>query len=212
MIDFYAWKTPNNDKVAIMLEEVGLPYHLHAVDLRKQKQFSADFLKINPNNKVPAIIDHDGPNHSAITVVESGAILMYLAEKTGQFLPTDPIKRIQAIEWLMFQMSGVGPNFGQAHHFLHFAAERVPYAIERYLNEVKRLYRVMDERLEKEPYFAGEYSIADIAIFPWVHNHDRHRVDLSDYPCLERWHNKVNARLAVQRGLTVLTEMVEPLT
>lgn len=204
MIAFYAWKTPNNEKIAIMLEELGLPYQVHLVDLTKQKQFSPEFLQINPNNKVPAIIDEDGPDHKPITLFESGAILIYLAEKTGQLLPSDPVHRIEAIEWLMFQMSGVGPMLGQAHHFLHFAAEKIPYAIERYVNEAKRLYRVMDDRLEKQLYFAHEYSIADIAIFPWIHKHERHRIDLNDYPNLKRWHQTILDRPAVQKGLQAI--------
>ncbi len=166
MIDFYTWKTPNGQKIAIMLEEIGLPYKPHFVDLTKQEQFQSGFLKINPNNKIPAIVDHQGPDHHPITVIESGAILIYLAEKSGKFLDTQPRRRIETLEWLMFQVGGVGPMLGQLHHFLHFAAEKIPYAVERYCNEAKRLYRVMETRLESRAYFADDYSIADMAIFP----------------------------------------------
>lgn len=204
MIDFYTWKTPNGQKIGIMLEEIGLPFKLHAVDLTKQEQFRADFLKINPNNKIPAIVDSDGPDHQPISVFESGAILIYLAEKTGTLLPTHPRDRIHALQWLMFQVGGVGPMLGQVHHFVHYAAERVPYAIERYTNEAKRLYRVMDNHLETHAYFAGDYSIADIAIFPWVNLHERQRVDIEDYPHLKRWHHGIARRPAVIKGMQLI--------
>lgn len=204
MIDFYTWKTPNGQKIAIMLEEVGLSYKPHFIDLTKQEQFSSHYLSINPNNKIPAIVDHQGPDHRPITVIESGAILIYLAEKTGELLSNDPRQRIETIEWLMFQMSGVGPMLGQLHHFLHFAAEKIPYAVERYCNEAKRLYRVMDNRLEGRQYFANAYSIADIAIFPWVNVHDRQRIDLEEYPNLQRWHEAIAHRLAVKKGLALI--------
>lgn len=204
MIDFYTWKTPNGQKVAIMLEEAQLPYQPHFVDLTKQEQFQPQYLKINPNNKIPAIVDHEGPGKKSITVVESGAILIYLAEKTGKFLSDEARQRIQAIEWLMFQMSGVGPMLGQLHHFSHFAAERIPYAIERYTNEAKRLYRVMNERLAVSPYFAKDYSIADMAIFPWVNLHERQKIDLEDYPHVQRWHSTIANRAAVQKALALI--------
>jgi GSH-dependent disulfide-bond oxidoreductase len=204
MIDFYTWKTPNGNKIAIMLEETELPFQIHLVDLTKQEQFHPAFLKITPNNKIPAIVDHDGPHHRPINLFESGAILIYLAEKTGKLLPTDPGHRIQAIQWLMFQISAIGPMLGQLHHFLHYAAERIPYAIERYTNEAKRLYRVMDEHLEKGFYFASDYSIADIAIFPWVHLHERQRIELDDYPNLQRWHQAIALRPAVKNGLQMV--------
>lgn len=207
MIDFYTWKTPNNEKVAIMLEEIGLPYQLHPINIGKQEQFTPEFLKINPNNKVPAIVDQAGPNNQPITVFESGAILIYLAEKSGQFIPSDLRQRTEVIEWLMFQMSGLGPMVGQAHHFLIFAKEPVPYAIERYLNETKRLYGVMEKRLSTKPYFAGDYSIADMAIFPWVREHEHHKIDLSDYPHLKRWSDQVAKRPAVMRGLKALASI-----
>jgi GSH-dependent disulfide-bond oxidoreductase len=209
MIDFYAWKTPNNDKVAILLEELELPYQLFPIDLMKQKQFSAEFLKINPNNKVPAIVDSDGYDHRPMTLSESGAILLYLAEKTQKFIPTNSEQRIKMMQWLMFQMSGVGPMLGQLHYFLYYAAERIPYAIERYTNEGRRLYRVMDEHLERQTYFVDEYSIADIAIFPWVNLHERQRIELDEYPNLKRWHRLISARPAVLRGLQALHALVE---
>lgn len=204
MIDFYTWKTPNGQKIAIMLEEVGLSYQAHFIDLTKQEQFNSAFLKINPNNKIPAIVDHKGPHHRSIRVFESGAILIYLADKTGKFLPTDLGSRTEVIQWLMFQMSGVGPMLGQLHHFLHYAAEKIPYAIERYTNEAKRLYSVMDDHLNKNHYFAGDYSIADIAIFPWVNLHERQRIDLDEYPALKRWHRTIAIRPAVVKGLALI--------
>lgn len=204
MIDFYTWKTPNGQKVAIMLEEAGLPYKLHLVDLTKQAQFHPDFLQINPNNKIPAIVDHQGPHHRPINVFESGAILFYLAEKSGHFIPKDARHRVEMMEWLMFQMSGVGPMLGQLHHFLHYAPEKVPYGIERYSNEARRLYRVMDERVAKVEFFASEYSIADIAIYPWVNLHERQQIDLNEYPALKRWHATISQRPAVSKGLMLV--------
>lgn len=204
VIDFYTWKTPNGQKVAIMLEEIGCSYKPHFVDLTKQEQFKPAYLKINPNNKIPAIVDHDGPHHQSITIFESGAILFYLAEKSGKFLSSDPTLRIQAMQWLMFQVGGVGPMLGQAHYFLHFAAERIPYAIERYANETKRLYRVMDDHLEHNAYFAQEYSIADIAIFPWINVHENQQIDLEDYPNLNRWHGAILNRPPVRKGLSLI--------
>lgn len=202
MIDFYTWKTPNGRKVAIMLEEAGLPYQTHLIDISKQEQFSPEFLKINPNNKIPAIVDHASDLGAPVTVFESGAILIYLAEKIGQFLPKDPIARIEALQWLMFQMSGVGPMLGQVHHFLHYAPERVPYGIQRYTNEARRLYKVMDEHLSSKAYFAGEYSIADMAIFPWVDLHERQEISLEAYPHVKRWHHAIIRRPAVQKAMT----------
>ncbi len=204
MIDFYTWKTPNGQKVAIMLEETGLRYKPHFVDITKQEQFSLEFLRINPNNKIPAITDREGPGDKPLNLFESGAILIYLAEKSGKFLSSDPRQRIETIQWLMFQMAGVGPMLGQVHHFLHYAAEKIHYAVERYTNEAKRLYRVMDDRLEHRAFFADEYSIADMAIFPWVNLHDRQRIDLEDYPNLKRWHHSISVRPGVKRGMTLL--------
>lgn len=204
MIDFYTWKTPNGQKVAIMLEETHLAFKIHPIDLTKQEQFSVHYLKINPNNKIPAIVDHEGPGNKPLTVVESGAILIYLAEKTGQFLATDPVERSLTIQWLMFQMGGVGPMLGQLHHFLHYAAEKVLYGIERYSNEAHRLYRVMDNQLEKNLYFAGDYSIADMAIFPWVNLYERQRIDLDDYPNVQRWHKALLLRPAIIKALQLV--------
>ncbi len=186
-----------------MLEETGLPYKVHLVDITRQEQFKPEFLKINPNNKIPAIVDHDGPHHLPISVFESGAILIYLADKTGKFLSSDLRQRTTAIQWLMFQMGGIGPMLGQLHHFLHYAAERIPYAIERYANEAKRLYRVMDNHLESQTFFAGEYSIADMAIFPWVNLHERQHIDLDDYIYVKRWHHEIAERAAVRKALRV---------
>jgi GST-like protein len=204
VIDFYTWKTPNGHKIAIMLEETQLPYRLHTVDISQQEQFHPDFLKINPNNKIPVIVDHDGPQHQPINVFESGAILLYLAEKTGQFIPTHPRLRVEMLKWLMFQMSGVGPMLGQLHHFLHYAPVQVSYGIERYTAEAQRLYRVMNERLEKTVFFAGDYSIADMAIFPWVNLHERQNINLSDYPAVQRWHAAIVQRPAVSKGLALV--------
>lgn len=204
MIDFYTWKTPNGQKVAIMLEETGLRYKPHFVDLTRQEQFSLEFLRVNPNNKIPAITDREGPGGEPINIFESGAILIYLAEKSGSFLPQDPRLRIQAIQWLMFQMSGVGPMLGQLHHFLHYAAERIPYAVERYANEARRLYRVMDNHLEKNAFFAGDYSITDMAVFPWINLHERQHIDIEDYPNLKRWRHEITLRPAVKRAMALI--------
>ena len=205
MIDFYTWKTTNGHKVAIMLEETGLSYQTHLVDITKEEQFKPEFLQINPNNKIPVIIDHDGLQHHKINLSESGAILIYLAEKTGRFLPTDSRYRMEAMQWLMFQMSSVGPTCGQLHHFLHMAAEKVPYAIQRFTDETKRLYNVMNHHLQHKPYFAEEYSIADMAFFPWIHVHERHQINLNDYPFIKRWYQQLAERPAVKKALQ-LTE------
>lgn len=204
MIDFYSWKTPNGRKVAIMLEEVNLPYHIYPIDISKDEQFGSDFLKINPNNKIPAIVDHDGPEQCPISLFESGAILIYLAEKSGKLLSTNPRVRIKTIQWLMFQMGGVGPMFGQLNHFLNAAPDKIPYAIDRYSNEVNRLYRVMNEHLANEVFFSGEYSIADIAIFPWVNIYEKQRIDIEKFPNVKRWHHTIANRPAVQRGLILI--------
>ncbi|MFZ2314172.1 MAG: glutathione S-transferase N-terminal domain-containing protein [Gammaproteobacteria bacterium] len=204
MLDFYSWKTPNGHKVAIMLEETKLPYTLHTVDISQQEQFNPDYLKINPNNKIPAIVDKDEKTHQSLTIFESGAILIYLAEKSGQFLSKDPVERIHTIQWLMFQMAGVGPMLGQVHHFLHFAPETIPYGIERYTNEAKRLYKVMNTHLAGKDYFVQNYSIADIAIFPWVHLYEQQDIDLNDYPNVKRWHDAIALRPAVQKGLNLI--------
>ncbi len=203
MIELYTWGTPNGRKASIMLEEVGLPYEVKPINIGKGEQFAADYVKINPNSKIPTIVDSDGPGGRPISVFESGAILIYLAEKTGKLLSSEPRARIQALEWLMFQMGGVGPMFGQAHHFLRQAPEQIPYAMERYTKEVRRLYGVMDKRLGAAAYLAGDYSIADVATYPWVSRYEWHRVALAEFPNVERWFKAIAARPAVERGMRV---------
>ena len=204
MIDLYTWGTPNGRKVSIMLEEVGLSYRVHPIDIMRGDQFTADYVAINPNSKIPAIIDRDGPGGAPLTLFESGAILIYLAEKTGRFLPADPSGRYATLQWLMFQMGGVGPMFGQAHHFRRFAPEQIPYAIERYSKETKRLYGVLDKRLGEVEYVAGPYSIADMAIFPWCQRADWQGVDLAaEFPNVRRWYDSIAAREQVQKGMSV---------
>ena len=204
MIDLYTWSTPNGRKVSIMLEECGLTYAVHPINIGKNvDQFTPHFVGINPNSKIPAIVDSEGPDGRPITIFESGAILIYLAEKAGKFLPKDPRGRMAAIQWLMFQMGGVGPMFGQAHHFLRAAPEKVPYAIERYTKETRRLYGVLDGHLKSHDYLAGEYSIADIATYPWVARHEWHLVELKDFPSVKRWYDAIGARAAVKKGMTV---------
>jgi GST-like protein len=203
MIDLYTSPTPNGFKVSIMLEETTLPYTVIPVDINKGDQFDRDYLKLNPNNKIPTIVDSDGPDGIPYTVFESGAILIYLAEKTGFFMPTDLAVRYLVVQWLMFQMGSIGPMLGQAHHFRRYAPEPIPYAIDRYTNEAKRLYRVMDRRLGEAEYLAGEYSVADIACFPWIRPYRRQGQDLNDYPNLKRWFDAVDNRPAVRRGLQV---------
>jgi GSH-dependent disulfide-bond oxidoreductase len=203
MIELYTWGTPNGKKASVMLEEVGLPYTLHAINIGKGDQFTPDYVAINPNSKIPAIVDLDGPGGRPIKVFESGAILVYLAEKTGKLLSTEPRARMEALEWLMFQMGGVGPMFGQAHHFLRQAPEQIAYAQERYVKEVRRLYGVMDRRLGEADYLASAYSIADVATYPWVARHTWHKVELPEFPHVERWFNAITARPAVARGMNV---------
>lgn len=204
-IDLYTWGTPNGRKVSIMLEELGLPYNVHPVDIHKDEQFAPDFLKISPNNKIPAIVDPDGPDGAPISVFETGAILVYLAEKTGsELLPSDFRKRTRTMEWLMFQMGGVGPMFGQANHFLKFNPGKAAYAEERYRNEAHRLYGVLDRRLAENPFVAGNwYSIADVAIYPWVARWEWHQIDLSEKTHVWRWFQELGERPAVQRGMAV---------
>ncbi|WP_419797377.1 MAG: glutathione S-transferase family protein [Terasakiella sp.] len=207
MIDLYSWPTPNGHKVHIMLEECGLEYQVHGIDIAKGDQFQPDFLKISPNNKIPALIDHDGPNGQEMSVFESGAILIYLAEKTkSPLLPQDPMKRYEVLQWLMFQMGGIGPMLGQAHHFRIYAPEKVEYGIERYTKEATRLYGVMEKRLGEADYLAGEYSIADIACMPWIRSYKNQGQELDDYPNLKRWFLAIKDRPAVRRGLDVLNE------
>jgi GST-like protein len=204
MIDFYTWSTPNGRKISIMLEECGLPYQPHAINIGQNDQFKPEFVAINPNSKIPAIVDSDGPDGKPIALMESGAILIYLAEKTGKFLPQVPRGRYDALQWLMFQMGGVGPMFGQAHHFLRAAKESVPYGIDRYVKETRRLYGVLDTHLAGHEWLAaGEYTIADMATYPWIARHEWHKVDLNDFPGVKRWYDSISARPAVQRGMAV---------
>ncbi len=206
MIDLYTWSTPNGRKVSIMLEECGLPYRVHPINIGKDEQFTPEFQAISPNNLIPAIIDPDGPDGKPISLFESGAILIYLAEKTDRFLPHDARQRIVTLQWLMFQMGNVGPMFGQAHHFIRNAKEQVPYGIKRYSEVAKRLYRVLQRRLSDVPYLAGQdFTIADIATYPWVARFEWHKVDLNDYPAVKRWFDTIGQRPAVQKGMAVPT-------
>lgn len=203
MIDLYTWVTPNGRKISIMLEEVGLPYEVHAVNLQKDEQFKPEFLALNPNNKIPAIVDRDGPDGKPFTLFESGAILIYLAEKTGKLMPKESRARYEVVQWLMFQMGGVGPMFGQAHNFLRYDPQKESYGVERFKKEVARLYRVMNKRLAEGEFLAGDYSIADIATYPWVARYEMHRTKLDDFPNVKGWFDTISARPAVQRGMNV---------
>ena len=203
MIDLYTWSTPNGRKVSIMLEELGLPYTVHAIDIGKGDQFKPEFVAVSPNSKIPAIVDSEGPEGMPYALFESGAILLYLAEKTSRFLSTRATERFDAMQWLMFQMGGVGPMFGQTHHFLRAAPEPVPYAIARYSKETRRLYAVLEQRLAGRDWLAVDYSVADIATYPWVARHDWHKVELADFPNVKRWFDAIGARPAVQRGMKV---------
>jgi GST-like protein len=212
MIEVFTWPTPNGHKVHVMLEECGLPYRAIPVNIGAGDQFKPEFLAISPNNKIPALTDPDGPDGKPISLFESGAILVYLAAKTGRFMPASDREKFEVLQWVMFQMGGVGPMLGQAHHFRLYAPEKVPYAIERYSNEAKRLYSVIDRRLAQSRFLGGkEYSIADIATFPWLRSWQNQGVTLSDYPHLERWFNAIDARPAVQRGVKVLAELRKPI-
>ena len=211
MIDVYSWATPNGHKVHIMLEECGLPYAAHAVDISAGEQFSPDFLAISPNNRIPAITDPDGPDGEPISLFESGAILLYLAGKTGRFLPRSTRGKYQALQWLMFQMASVGPMLGQTHHFRAYAPEKVEYAINRFSNEARRLYGVMDKQLATNDYIAGkEYTIADMAVWPWLRSHERQGIDLGEFPHVKAWFEAIGNRPAVQRGITVLADRRKP--
>ncbi|MDB5369642.1 MAG: thiol:disulfide oxidoreductase [Roseomonas sp.] len=206
-IDVWTWPTPNGHKVHIALEELELPYRVVPVNIGKGEQFNPAFLAITPNHRIPAIVDPEGPGGRRVELFESGAILIYLAEKAGRLIPADPVARYTCLQWLMFQMGGVGPMFGQYGHFTNYAPEKLPYAIERYGNEVKRLHRVLEKRLSESAFLAGEdYSIADIATFPWLRNAEGRGIDLADYPAVLRWHDAIAARPAVQRGVTILAE------
>lgn len=206
MIDLYTWPTPNGHKVHIFLEETGLEYSVIPVNILTGDQFDPEFMKISPNNKMPAMVDRDGPDGKPYAVFESGAMLLYLAEKTSQFMPSGMAERYTVIQWLMFQMGGIGPMLGQAHHFRLYAPEKIEYAFNRYTNEASRLYRVVDTRLAEVEYLAGDYSIADMATYPWLRYHENQGQKLEDYPHLKRWYDAISARPAVQRGLSVLQE------
>ena len=203
MIELYTFTTPNGRKPAIMLEEVGLPYSVYPIHIGRDEQFAPDFLKISPNNKIPAIVDPDGPGAEPISVFESGAILIYLAEKTGRLFPSDPRGRTRTMEWLMFQMASIGPMLGQAGHFIRFAPEKVPYGIKRYTDETLRLLGVMDRRLAEAAYLAGEYSIADIATYPWILATEPMEIDLAPFANVQRWLDEIGARPAVIKGMDV---------
>jgi GSH-dependent disulfide-bond oxidoreductase len=211
MIDLYTWPTPNGHKIHIMLEECSLPYNVIPIDIGAGDQFAPEFLKISPNNKMPALVDSDGPDGRPISVFESGAILIYLAEKTGRFLPEDQRQRYATLQWLMFQMGSIGPMLGQAHHFLQYAPEDIEYARNRYRNEANRLYCVLDRRLGESRFVAGdEYTIADIAIWPWTRFPDRQGVERGEYPNFVRWFDRIAERPAVQRGIEVLADRRRP--
>ncbi|MEO1747464.1 MAG: glutathione S-transferase N-terminal domain-containing protein [Pseudomonadota bacterium] len=202
-IQLFYWPTPNGWKITIMLEELGVPYEINWINIGKGDQFQPDFLKIAPNNRMPAIIDPEGPDGEPISVFESAAILQYLGRKFGQFYPTDERARVEVEQWVMWQMGGLGPMAGQAHHFRQYAPEQVPYAINRYTNEVNRLYGVMDRRLADRDFLAGDYSIADMASIGWVVPHERQGQDLNDFPNLKRWFEAMKARPAVEKGLAI---------
>jgi GST-like protein len=205
MIDVYTWPTPNGHKVHIMLEETGLEYRIHPINIRNGDQFEPAFLRISPNHRIPAIIDRKGPNRKELSLFESGAILIYLASKSGKLLPVDMAERWATVQWLMWQMGGVGPMMGQANHFRRYAKEQLPYAVERYTNEANRLTNVLDKRLAESAYVASEeYTIADIAIFPWLRGADARGVNIEEYPNVKRWFDEIIARPAVQRGVQVL--------
>ena len=212
MIDLYTWPTPNGHKIHIMLEETGLPYRVHPIDIGAGDQFKPDFLKISPNNKMPAMVDSDGPDGKPMSMFESGAMLLYLASKSGKFLPENIRERWSTLQWLMFQMGGVGPMLGQAHHFLVYAPEKIPYAMQRYSKEANRLYGVMDRRLAESKFIAcDEYTIADMAIMPWLRSYKNQGVEMEEYPQVKRWFDGIAARPAVQRGLAVLADRRKPL-
>ena len=212
MIDVFSWPTPNGHKIHIMLEECGLPYRAIPVNIGAGDQFKPEFLAISPNNKIPAITDLDGPDGRPISLFESGAILVYLAAKTGRFLPAGDLEKFQVLQWLMFQMGGVGPMLGQAHHFRIYAPEKIEYAVNRYSNEAKRLYGVIDKRLSHSPWLGGrEYSIADIATFPWLRSWENQGIVLADYPHLKAWFDRIAERPAVQRGVKVMAELRKPI-
>jgi len=207
MIELYTWPTPNGHKIHIMLEETGLPYRVHPIDIGKGEQFEPEFLKISPNNKMPAMVDTEGPDGKPFALAESGAMLFYLASKTGRFLPKDIAKRWKVLQWTMFQMGHIGPMLGQAHHFLGYAPEKIEYAMNRYRNEAKRLYGVVDKQLAASEFLAcDEYTIADMATMPWLRFPERQGVEIEEYPHVKRWRDKIAARPAVKRALEVLKD------
>ena len=213
MIEVYTWPTPNGHKVHVMLEECGLPYRAIPINIGSGDQFNPEFLAISPNNKIPAITDPEGPDGKPISLFESGAILLYLAAKTGRFMPESVRAKYEVLQWLMFQMGGVGPMLGQAHHFRIYAPEKLPYAVDRYSNEAKRLYSVMNKRLGHCRYIGGpDYSIADIAVFPWLRSWKNQGIDWNDHPHLKGWFDEIAGRPAVQRGCEVLADLRKPLT
>ncbi len=203
MIELYAFNTPNGRKIPVALEEMGLPYNVHVVDITKDQQFKPDFLRISPNNRIPAIVDTEGPGGEPMSVFESGAILLYLGEKSGQFLPADLRARVPVLEWLMWQMAGFGPMPGQVHHFLTVNGDDQRYGLARYTKETRRLYGVLDRRLAEVEFVAGALSVADFAILGWAWRHERHQVDLADFPNVRRWYDLLMARPGVQRGFAV---------
>lgn len=211
MIDLYYWTTPNGHKITLFLEEAGLPYRIHPINIGKDEQFQPHFLKIAPNNRIPAIVDHaPADGGEPLSLFESGAILLYLAEKTGRFIPQDLRGREETLQWLFWQMGGLGPMAGQNHHFNRFAPEKVPYAIQRYVKETARLYGVLDKRLADRPFVAGaEYGIADMAIYPWIVPHTFQEQDLDDFPNLKRWFQSIQARPATVRAYD-LVEKINP--
>jgi GST-like protein len=213
MIHLYTWPTPNGKKVSILLEELGLPYEATAVNIGSGDQFKPEFLAISPNNKIPALVDTEGPDGRSISLFESGAILVYLAGKTGRLIGQTDLQRYDVLQWLMFQMGGIGPMLGQAHHFRLYAPEPIPYGIERYSNEAKRLYGVLERQLERHPYLAADqYTIADIATWPWIASHANQGIDLADYPSVARWFRTIEERPAVQRGIALFADQRKPLT
>src|ERR1700691_3990525 len=209
MVDVYFWMTPNGYKVTIALEELGLHYNVIPINIGKGDQFKPEILEVSPNNKIPAMVDHDGPDGKPISIFESCAILIYLAEKSGKLMSKEPRGRYNVLEWLMFQMASVGPMLGQAHHFRRYAPDKLPYAIDRYTNEARRIYGVIDKRVAEVPYLAGEYSIADMAVYPWIRPHNWQGQALEDFPHLKRWYDAIEARPAVQRGNAVMKEELE---
>jgi GST-like protein len=209
MIDLYFWPTPNCYKISILLEELGLPYTVMPIHIGKGEQYTPEFEAINPNGKVPALVDHHGPDREPITIFESGAIMIYLAEKSGNFFPQVTASRMAVLEWLMFQMGSVGPMLGQAHHFRKYAKTKIPYAVDRYTQEATRIYTVLDKRLSNTPFLAGEYSIADMAVYPWLRPYRWQGQELSEFSNLQRWYSAVRERPAVQRGLAVMGERLK---